>query len=310
MKRVVLTGATGFIGRWCVQPLLEKGYEVHLITSRPESPLPKETLGAQAHCVDLFDAGSVYRLLSSLRASHLMHFAWIATPGMYWNSTANISWVAASLEMLRAFQELGGVRTVFAGTCAEYDWGRAEVCNESETPLATDGARLPSLYACSKVGLQKMQAAFGRGTGMSAAWGRIFHQYGPYEHPARLVSSVILHLLKDRVAKCTHGRQIRNFMHVKDVGSAFAALLDSSVEGPVNIGSVQRVKLRDILSEISTQLGRPDLVQLGARAEPPGEPAVLVPDVNRLYVEVGWRPALTLEHGLADAIAWHRGNSA
>ena len=76
---------------------------------------------------------------------------------------------------------------------------------------------------------------------LSSAWGRIFFQFGPYEHPDRLVPSVIRHLLLNQEALCTHGRQIRSFLHVADVGAAFAHLLDSEVQGPVNIGSDERI---------------------------------------------------------------------
>jgi nucleoside-diphosphate-sugar epimerase len=144
---------------------------------------------------------------------------------------------------------------------------------------------------------------------MSTAWGRIFHQYGPYEHPDRLVASVIRQLLGGKVAECTHGRQIRNFLHVADVGSAFAALLDSAVEGPVNIGSQDRLVLAELIGLIAKRIGRPDLIRLGSRPASPGEPAVLAPDVGRLYDEVGWRPSFSLEDGLAETIAWWQRDS-
>ena len=92
-------------------------------------------------------------------------------------------------------------------------------------------------YAECKIALQQTLADVGRTQGLSTAWGRIFFQFGPHEHPERLVASVIISLLSGREAPCTHGRQIRSFLHVADVGAAFAALLDSELEGAVNIGS-------------------------------------------------------------------------
>jgi nucleoside-diphosphate-sugar epimerase len=147
---------------------------------------------------------------------------------------------------------------------------------------------------------------FGDAKGLSTAWARVFFQYGPGEHPDRLVASVIRHLLSAREAPCSHGRQIRDFLHVADVGAAFAALLDSAVTGPVNIGSGTGIAIGELLGEIARQIGRPDLLRLGARAAPPGEPAVLVADVTRLHAEVGWRPHYTLADGLCSAIEWWR----
>ena len=80
---------------------------------------------------------------------------------------------------------------------------------------------------------------------------------------------MILDLLSGREALCTHGRQIRSFLHVADAGAAFAALLDSDVEGPVNIGSGERISIAGMLERIARQIGRPDLLKLGARIARP-----------------------------------------
>jgi nucleoside-diphosphate-sugar epimerase len=163
-----------------------------------------------------------------------------------------------------------------------------------------------SPYAAGKLALQRALAEFSSREQLSAAWGRIFFQYGPYEHPERLVASVIRHLLKDQPALCTHGRQVRSFLHVADVGAAFVRLLDSEVQGPVNIGSDERTSLAGIIEGIARLIGRPELVRLGARSAPAGEPPILIPDVHRLRDELHWQPRFTLAEGLADAIAWWR----
>ncbi len=176
-------------------------------------------------------------------------------------------------------------------------------------PMADESAALTP-YAASKIALQKAVAQFAREHQLSSAWGRIFFQFGPYEHPDRLVPSVIRHLLKNQEALCTHGRQIRSFLHVADVGAAFAQLLDSEVQGPVNIGSDERIALADLIGRIAREVGRPDLVRLGARSTSGDEPPLLVPDVQRLRDEVQWRPRLSLNEGISDAIAWWRGQLA
>jgi nucleoside-diphosphate-sugar epimerase len=121
-----------------------------------------------------------------------------------------------------------------------------------------------------------------------------------------LVPSVICNLLLNREAPCSHGRQVRSFLHVADVGAAFAAVLDSEFEGPVNIGSDERIALADLVDRIARQIGRPDLVRLGARPTPPREPALLVPEVHRLRDQVRWRPRFTLNEGLVRTIEWWR----
>jgi nucleoside-diphosphate-sugar epimerase len=306
-KRVVVSGAAGFIGRWSVPPLIAAGYDVHaVVTHAGGRSLPAQLDGATVHGVDLLDAAAADDLMRAVEPSHLLHFAWIATPGVYWNSPENFRWLAASTRLLQSFRASGGVRAVMAGTCAEYDWSRVGLCNERTSPLADDGGGDIPPYAACKLAMQRELARFAGRNSMSSAWGRIFFQYGPDEHPDRLVASVISHLLSGREALCSHGRQVRAFLHVADVGAAFAALLDSPAEGAVNVGSDETVTIADLLSRIAQQIGRPGLVRLGARSSPASEPAVLVPDTERLRREVGWRPRFTLDEGIADTIGWWR----
>jgi nucleoside-diphosphate-sugar epimerase len=306
-RRVMVSGAGGFIGRWSIPRLIARGYEVHAVVARaPGRELPAQLSGAEIHHADLLRKESVEALMHEVHPSHLLHFAWIATPGAYWTSSENRRWLAASQHLLQSFQRNGGMRAVMAGSCAEYDWSRAGVCNERSSPLADDGGAAITPYAECKIAMQRALATFGSVRHLSTAWGRIFFQFGPDEHPDRLVASVIVNLLSGREALCTHGRQIRSFLHVADVGSAFAALLDSVTEGPVNMGSPDRNSVAELLEEIALQIGRPELVRLGVRSAPPSEPPLLVPDVERLYNEVGWRPRFGLHDAIADTIAWWR----
>jgi nucleoside-diphosphate-sugar epimerase len=306
-KRVLVSGAGGFIGRWSVPELLRLGYEVHAVLSANAGRrVPEQLQGVKVHFADLLDDSAIDELTWEVKASHLLHFAWIATPGLYWNSTDNFRWLAASERLLRSFRSHGGSRAVMAGSCAEYDWSRVEVCDERSSPLADAQAAALSPYAACKIALQRLLEDFGRQEDLSTAWGRIFFQFGPHEHPARLVPSVICDLLLNRAALCSHGRQVRSFLHVADVGAAFAAVLDSELEGPVNIGSGERISLADLVGLIGRQIGRPELLRLGARPAPPGEPALLVPEIRRLRDEVRWRPRFTLNEASSDTIAWWR----
>jgi nucleoside-diphosphate-sugar epimerase len=308
-NRVLVTGANGFIGRWSVPPLRAAGFEVHaLVSGKSSRAIPAELEGAEVHTADLFEPMAVNALLAALRPTHLLHFAWIATPGIYWTSAENTRWLDAGRHLLDSFCSNGGVRAVMAGSCAEYDWARESICCETTSALAgeSQGAAPAAPYAACKIAMQKHLRAFGRSHGLSTAWGRIFLQYGPNEYRDRLVPSVICNLLSNREAFCTHGRQIRAFMHVADVGSAFAALLHSGIEGPVNIGSQERISIAALIDCIAAQIGRADLVRLGAKPAAAAEPAMLVPDVRRLRDELRWNPHFSLYEGVADTIAWWR----
>jgi nucleoside-diphosphate-sugar epimerase len=99
-------------------------------------------------------------------------------------------------------------------------------------------------------------------------------------------------------------------MHVADVAGAFAALLDSDVEGPVNIGSGTAVPVRDVLEEVARFTGGADLIAFGARALAPDEPATIEASVKRLHDDIGFRPKYDLSQGIAQTVDWWRNVAA
>ena len=120
--------------------------------------------------------------------------------------------------------------------------------------------------------------------------------------------AVIRACLAGMVPKCSHSRQIRDFLHVRDVAAAFVALLKSQVTGAVNIGSGNPIALRDVVGKIAELCGGNE-ADFGAFSTAPNDPPLLVPRVNRLHDEVGWSPAITLETGLKDAISFWKSAS-
>ena len=302
MKKVLLTGATGFIGRQAIAPLLQHGYEVHAVSSQ----LHPATDGVIWHRANLLDATDIEALMKASRATQLLHFAWYVEHGKFWRATENIRWVEASLALLRAFAAHGGQRVVMAGTCAEYDWTAGDgLCSEQTTPL-----RPATLYGVCKHALFLMLMAFAQQLEFSAAWGRIFFVYGPYEPPLRLISSIIRSLLRNETARCSHGNQVRDFLHVQDVADAFVALLDSAVCDAVNIGSGKPVSIKKIVTLIGDQLKKRELIQLGALPVAPDDPPILAPNVKRLQSEVQWQPQIALDDGLHSTINFWKSDPA
>lgn len=296
MTRALVTGAGGFIGRHAVRWLVDHGYEVHGVTTQTsDDRLPREVVW---HRADLLDPLAPARLCEEVRPTHLLHLAWTTTPPGFWTSPDNFRWVEATLALARAFVDTGGRRLVAAGTCAEYDW-RHGYCVERVTPLAPR-----EVYGVCKAATCELLECHARRSGVSTAWGRMFHLYGPGEHPSRLVASVIRALLAGETARCSGATQLRDYMFVVDAGEAFAALLHSDVEGPVNVGTGEPVRLSDLLARVGARLGRPGAIELGALQDRPGEPPLLVADVTRLRDEVGFRPRHTLDEGIVESIRW------
>ena len=119
-----------------------------------------------------------------------------------------------------------------------------------------------------------------------------------------LVSSVILSLLKGEPAKCSHGKQIRDYMHVQDVADGMVALLDSEVTGTVNVSSGQATTLREIVLTIGRLVGKPELIQLGAIPARANDTPLVIGENLRLLNEVGWKQQFDLEAGLRQTIEW------
>jgi len=296
MSRILLTGASGFIGSNALELLLADGHEVHAVARR--SGAPRE--GVVWHERDLLAPGSPEQLARTVGAEQLLHLAWYAEPGRFWSAPENERWIDATLRLLRAFGEAGGGRAVLAGTCAEYAWGD-ELLSEDSTPLAPG-----TLYGACKHATHIAAAAVAEELGVSLAWGRIFFLYGPGEEPGRLVSDVARGLLRGEDVPTTEGLQRRDFMHVRDVAGAMVALLLSQVDGAVNIASGEPVEVREIITLIASQARAADRVGFGALPQRPGEPEVIAGDPRRLRDAVGFHPAVGLQQGIAETVGWWR----
>jgi len=302
VKRVLVTGASGFIGRHCIKHLHEHGYEVHAIAHR--YPLEPASAHARWRTADLLDRHTVAELLDTVRPTHLLHFAWYANPSDYRTSEENLRWLAASVEIIRQFHTAGGRRAVFAGSCFEYD-PRFGYCSEGVTPEAPS-----TLYGVCKNSLRQVVAAYAAQTELSAAWARIFYLYGPYEPRQRLVPSVILALMRGAIAPCTHGRQLRDFLAVEDVAAALAAILESNVEGAINVGSGDPLAIRTIVSRLASIMHADDRVDFGAMPSAAADAPAIIADISRLRDEIGWAPRFNLDDGLVAAVKWWRENAA
>jgi len=294
-KKVLLTGATGFIGHHCLEPLKARGYEVHAVSSKP---MKAGASGAHWHQANLLEPGAAKVLLAEVKATHLLHLAWFVVPGKLITAPENFAWVRASMELVQEFAALGGKRLTICGSSYEYDWNYG-YCSEKLTPVVPN-----TVYGSCKQALNLLVQSFATQVGLSAAWGRVFFLYGPNEHPQRLVSSVILSLLKREPAKCSHGRQIRDYVHVQDVANALVALLDSEVTDAVNVSSGQATTLREIVLTIGRLLKKPELIQLGAIPARANDAPLVVGENSRLVNEVGWKQQFDLEAGLQQTIDW------
>jgi nucleoside-diphosphate-sugar epimerase len=297
VKRVLVTGGAGFIGRHTLIPLIEHGYDVHVLTSHSSS---FSCDNVKVHHANLLNGCGLPDLMKRIRPSHLLHTAWYTENGKFWEAVENVYWLKATLSLVEAFYAEGGERVLGLGTCAEYDWTDG-LCVEEETP-----ERPLSLYGKMKKSTYEALSALTAPPLQSFAWARIFFPYGEGEPVNRLIPHVITGLLSGDAVHCTHGNQIRDFLQVADIGRALVAVLDSKVTGAINIGSGIPVKIQEVVNCIADVLERKDLIMFGALPEPAYSPRMILANIDRLKKEVDFTPTFSLKEGLLNTISWWR----
>lgn len=283
---MLVTGATGFVGRQAVAALRRRGAAVRVVNSAD----------------NLLDPDARRRIIEDSGATHLLHLAWTTEHGRFWNDPHNLDWTIASLDLARLFAGNGGIRLVFGGSCAEYDWTVTEMPLDELASMR----RPATLYGSAKLATGDLLEAWGKVVNVSVARGLLFFIYGPGEQPGRLVPSVVTSLLAGKRVATTDGSQIRDFLHVEDVGEALAALVLSDVTGAVNIASGLGYRVADVVILLAELAGRPDLLDLGSRPRPADDPQRVVGCTTVLDDRVGRPAPRDLRMGLAETVAWWR----
>lgn len=285
MKTILLTGATGLIGKETIIPLLNRGFKIFAVSSKEQN----KTDGITWIKADLLDDLEINRLFEQVRPEYLLHFAWDTTPGSYLESDLNFKWLNSSLNMLKQFKLRGGKRVVFAGTCFEYEF-------KNEPLKETDKTSPVSTYAKCKNELRKLAIDYCRENELSFGWGRIFYVYGKGEHEKRLVPFVINSLKQNKEVVISVGDLIKDYMFTKDIARAFVQFLDSDVTGCVNICSAKPIKIKEIVSLIAEKLDKKNLIIFEPKDTT--EPPIILGDNTRLKTEVGFEPEYTFDSGL------------
>lgn len=297
-RRVLLTGAAGFIGSQIARLLVKEGHDVFALI-RPDADRWRiADIEPDLAIIegDLNDLDALTPHLRTVRPDICLHFAWRGGLGQA-EAEENLSALSLSLELLRTMYDVSCSRFASVGTCFEYDV-REPRLSESTT------LRPQKLYGACKKALFEVTQEFSALTGISTVTPRVFYAYGPYEDERRLVPSIVLSLLRDVPAPVTAGEQVRDYLHVEDVASAIWRVAASEVTGAVNIASGEPVTIAQVATRVGELLGRPELVRLGAIPYRIDEPMRVLGDPTLLRQTLCWEPRFALDQGLADTIEW------
>lgn len=276
--KVLLTGASGFIGRHVLGQLMAAGIDTVIVGRSRPGDYTGDFIEA-----DLLQPEGSKEIVQCARASHLLHLAWYAEHGQYWNSFLNLRWVEGSVRLVEAFCAAGGQKVVAAGTCAEYDWAFG-FCREDSTPLNP-----ATLYGTAKDATRRLLEAICKCHQTQFAWGRIFLPYGKGEDSRRLIPSLIAVFQGRRPPFGVNANAYRDFLYVGDVANAFIRLLLSDAQGNYNIASGQPIRIAEVVRSIAYAFDGDPRIVLDLATERPGEPEILFGDCRKLR-SLGWQP--------------------
>ncbi len=280
--RVLVTGASGFLGGAIARELDAAGHELGLLRHRSDPP-PLQGAVAIAGSLAEVDDGA----LRAFAPEACVHAAWMATPGAYLQSPENASLVEASLVLAERLTFLGARHLVVLGSCAENA--------PDDGPDSLGG----SAYARAKRSLAEQLLAEGARV-PPTSWLRVFHPYGPGEAAERLPSACARALASGETFHVRHPDVQRDFVFVTDVAAAVRCVLASEPIGAADLGTGQPVTVGELVDRVAALVGAdPALVVrgTGASAEPP-----LVAD-PRALAALGWAPKHDLASGLAQLLA-------
>lgn len=294
--RVFVTGASGFIGAHVMEKLISMKHQVAVLVT-PYNPMTRlkplqnkfEIITATLEDTTLLD-----KSIKAFRPEACIHLAWYAEPEKYLNSEKNIQSLASSLSLFQTLIETGCKQIIAAGTCFEYDTNFGYL-NEN-TP-----ARPESLYAAAKLSCYLSGSQLAAKANTLFSWGRIFYPYGPQEDPKRLVTATITTLEKGIPFPASAGEQIRDYIHVSDVATAFCTLMEQKADGIFNISTGSPVSVRHLLEIIEKLMDLKDLINIGSLPYRKWEPPFICGNNARLR-NLGWKPQYQLVNGLSQTI--------
>ena len=268
MEKIMLTGASGFIGQY-VTKLLEANYELSFVEG------------------NIFDI-NFDEYMKTEKPDYLINLAWVTGQG-YLDSYDNVRFVQKGIEMYEAFYKYGGKRAVYVGTEQEYE--------RKNTPLKESDTIQPiSLYAECKADLGKILVKNSQLTDKGFVWARLFFIYGAGEKPQRLMPSIIKGLLNQEEVVCSYEGYVRDYIHVEDVASAIVTCLFADYTGCVNIGGGKPTTIGKVAEMIKELVGGEGRVTFRTHEECQ-QPMCVQADIS-LLESLGWKQKYSLKDGL------------
>lgn len=309
--RVLVTGATGFIGSHLVRRLAREGVEVHALTSTVSSVHPPRLVDLRdeitIHGGSLTDRSAMDSVVDLVRPTHVFHLGAYTHVGKSWQRVDECvqTNVQGTVNLLEALAGTDYVRFVYTGT--------SEIYGDVDVPFREDALVNPiSPYSVSKYAGERYCRMFHAGYGWPIVMVRPFNAYGPWQTPDRVIPEIIGRALRGQELKMTQAKQTREFNFVEDLVDGFVrAAVAPGIEGEVlNLGCGEEVSMRDLALTVLDLMGNPIEPQFGALPDRPTEIWRMYCDSTKARDLLDWTPRHSLAEGLERTIAWYTEQAA
>lgn len=311
MKKVLVTGADGFIGSHLTEELLEKGYEVKAFTLYNSfntwgwlDSLPKEKLGQiEIYCGDVRDPNGVREAMRGVDV--VFHLAaLIAIPFSYHSPDSYVDTnIKGTLNVLQAARELATERVLVTSTSEVYGTAQYVPIDEKH-PFQGQ-----SPYSATKIGADRLAESFYRSFRLPVSIVRPFNTYGPRQSARAVIPTVITQLLAGRKEiKLGALTPTRDFNYVKDTTAGFIAIAESdqTIGEEINIATQKEISIGELAGEIINQINPKARIICDEERLRPEKSEVnrLLGSNEKIKKLTDWKPQYTFEQGIAETIEW------
>ena len=261
-RRVLITGATGFVGRQVLKNVVEQKFYVTLVVRNRKLENFKEIPSVDTVITtnDLFAESTAWWANAFQGVDTVIHVAWDVEPGKYLESSKNIDCLQGTLAMAQGAVIAGVRRFIGIGTCFEYDLSYRSL--SIQTPL-----KPLTPYAGAKTAAFTALSNWLPPQGVEFVWCRLFYLYGEGEDERRLVPYLRSKLAAGEKVELSSGTQIRDFLDVSVAGSLIADIALGTLQGPINICSGIPITVKKLAENIADEYGRRDLLNFSSRKE-------------------------------------------
>lgn len=260
--KVLVTGASGFVGKQITKFLSRQDIEIVLVLRSKATSLLESypNISSIIYTKNIFNENSDWWEEQCKGVDIIIHAAWYAEPGIYLQSLKNIDCLIGSLNIAKGAAAANVKRFIGIGTCFEYKL--------NNIPLSIDSPKNPlTIYAATKLSLYYSLSKLFEEQGIEFSWCRLFYLYGEGEDDRRFLPYLKEKLKNNEIAELTSGKQVRDYLDIKDAGKLIANVALSSQIGQVNICSGIPITIREFAEKIADEFGKKDLLKFGARRD-------------------------------------------